>query len=62
VTKCLCRVTITDIEGSSHVVEVKASSLFEGVAQALKLHGRSIATDGFGPIKVFVFEPKKDMN
>ena len=30
-----CRVTIRDIEGMSHTVEVTASSLYEAVAQAL---------------------------
>jgi hypothetical protein len=43
----LCRVTITDFKGGGHVVEVKASSLFEAVAQAVKLKGGHIATDGF---------------
>ena len=41
-----------------HVVEVKASSLFEAVAQAVKLKGGHIATYGFRPIKVLVYEPK----
>lgn len=59
-TECHCRVTLTDIEGGSHIVEVKASSLFEAIARALKLKGGSIATDGFRPIKVLVFEPKKE--
>jgi hypothetical protein len=59
-SECHCRVTLTDIEGGSHIVEVKASSLFEAVARALKLKGGSIATDGFRPIKVLVFEPKKE--
>jgi len=58
--ECLCRVTITDMKGGAHVVEVKASSLFEAVAQAIKIKGRHIATDGFRPIKVLVFEPKKE--
>jgi hypothetical protein len=56
----LCRVTITDIEGGGHVVEVKASSLFDAVAQAVKLKAGHIATDGFRPITVLVFEPKKE--
>jgi hypothetical protein len=59
-TECLCRVTITDMKGGAHVVEVKASSLFEAVAQAIKIKGGHIATDGFRPIKVLVFEPKKE--
>jgi hypothetical protein len=52
----LCRVTITDIEGGGHVVEVKASSLFEAVAFALETKGGSVATDGFRPIRVLVFD------
>ena len=59
-TERLCRVTITDIKGGGHVVEVKASSLFEAVAQAVKLKGGHIATDGFRPIKVMVYEPKAE--
>ena len=59
-TECLCRVTITDMKGGAHTVEVKASSLFEAVAQAVKQRGRHIATDGFRPIKVLVYEPKKE--
>ena len=35
------RVTIVDIKGGAHVIEVKASSLFEAVAQAVKLKKRS---------------------
>ena len=42
-TECHCRVTLTDIEGGSHVVEVKASSLFEAIARALKLKAGNIA-------------------
>jgi hypothetical protein len=37
---------------------VTASSLFEAVAQAVKLKGVHIATDGFRPIEVLVYEPK----
>jgi hypothetical protein len=59
-TECLCRVTITDIKGGGHVVEVKAWSLFEAVAQAVKLKGGHITTDGFRPIKVLVHEPKSE--
>ena len=59
-SECHCRVTLTDIEGGSHIVEVKAASLFEAIARALKLKGGNIATDGFRPIKVLVFEPKKE--
>lgn len=35
---------------------VKASSLFQAVALALRTEGGSVATDGFRPIKVFVFD------
>ena len=57
----LCRVTITDIKGGGHVVEVKASSIFEAVAQAVKSKGGHIATThGFRPIKVLVYEPKAE--
>ncbi len=49
---------LTDIKGAGHVVEVEASSLFEAVARAVKLKAGSIATDGFRPIKVLVYEPK----
>jgi hypothetical protein len=59
-TECLCRVTITDMKGGGHVIEVKASSLFEAVAQAIKTKGGSVATVGFRPIKVMVFEPKAE--
>jgi hypothetical protein len=59
-TERLCRVTITDIKGGGHVVEVKASSLFEAVAQAVKMKGGHIGTDGFRPIKVLVYEPKTE--
>jgi hypothetical protein len=56
-TARLCRVSITDRDGSSHFIDVTASSLFEAVALALKSKGGgSTATDGFRPIKVF--EPK----
>jgi hypothetical protein len=59
-TECLCRVTITDIEGGGHVIELRASSLFDAVGQAVKLQGGHIATDGFRPIKVLVYEPKAE--
>jgi hypothetical protein len=58
--ECLCRVTITDIKGGGHVIEVKASSVYEAVAQAVKLKAANIATDGFRPIKVSVYEPKAE--
>jgi hypothetical protein len=55
-----CPVTITGIKGGGHVVEVKASSLFEAIAQAIKTKGGHVATDGFRPIKVMVYEPKAE--
>jgi hypothetical protein len=58
--ECLCRVTITDIKRGGHVVEVKASSLYEAVAKAIQTKGGHVATDGFRPIKVMVYEPKAE--
>jgi hypothetical protein len=55
----LCRVTITDIKGGGHVVEVKASSLLKP-SQAVKLKAGHIPTDGFRPIKVLVHEPRAE--
>ena len=43
-----------------HVIEVKVSSLFEAVAEAVKMKGGHIATDGFRPIKVRVQEPEAE--
>jgi hypothetical protein len=59
-TECLCRVTITDIKGGGHVVEVKASSLYEAVAKAIKLKKSYVATHGFRPVKVLIYEPMKE--
>jgi hypothetical protein len=58
-TECFCRVTITNMKGDGHVVEVKSSSLYEAVAKAIKLKESHVATDGFRPIKVMIYEPKK---
>ena len=53
-----CRVTITDLEGISHSVEVTAASLFEAVARGLvALRGNQWVMgipDGFAPVKVRV--------
>src|SRR5690242_10193476 len=58
-TARLCRVSITDRDGSSHFIDVTASSLFETVALALKSDGGgSTAADGIHPIKVGIFETK----
>jgi hypothetical protein len=55
-----CRVTITDMEGVAHTVEVTASSLYEAVAQALTaLRGKEWVVgipDGFAPVKVRVLD------
>jgi hypothetical protein len=59
-SECICRVTITDIKGGGHVIEVKASSLYKAVAKAIKLKDSHVATEGFRPIKVLIYEPKKE--
>jgi hypothetical protein len=55
-----CRVTITDMDGVAHTVEVTASSLYEAVAQALTaLRGKEWVVgipDGFAPVKVRVLD------
>jgi hypothetical protein len=53
-----CRVTVRDVDGTSHTAEVTASSLFEAVAQGLAAFRRSEwvegADDRFGVVKVSV--------
>ncbi len=51
-----CRVTIQDMEGVAHTVEVTAESLFEAVAQRLAALRRSDWVAGFqkGIVKVSV--------
>src|SRR6516165_7003518 len=53
-----CRVTIRDMEGVSHTVEVTASSLFEAVAQGIAAMRGKQWVDGFphgtGVVKVSV--------
>jgi hypothetical protein len=51
-----CRVTIQDLEGITHTVEVTAESLFEAVAQGLAALRRSDWVHGFhqGIVKVSV--------
>jgi hypothetical protein len=51
-----CRVTIQDLEGVSHTVEVTAESLYEAVAQGLAALRRSGWVHGFhqGVVKVSV--------
>jgi hypothetical protein len=52
-TVCSCRVTIQDLNGLPHTVEVTASSLFEAVAVGLTaLHDRRLVPDGFAPVRV----------
>jgi hypothetical protein len=49
-----CRVTIQDLEGTAHTVEVTAESLYEAVAQGLAALRRSDWVVGFqqGSVKV----------
>jgi hypothetical protein len=53
-----CRVTITDMEGIAHTVEVTAGSLYEAVALGLAaLRGHDWVTgipEGLNPVKVRV--------
>jgi hypothetical protein len=55
-----CRVTITDMEGVAHTVEVTASTLYEAVALGLTaIRGNKWVTgipDGFNPVKVRVMD------
>jgi hypothetical protein len=55
-----CRVTIQDLEGTSHTAEVTASSLFEAVAQGLAALRKNEWVEGieerFGIVKVSVAE------
>jgi hypothetical protein len=55
-----CRVTITDLEGIAHSVEVTASSLYEAVALGLTaIRGNrwvSGIPNGFNPVKVRVMD------
>jgi hypothetical protein len=51
-----CRVTVQDLEGTAHTVEVTAESLYEAVAQGLAALRRSDWVAGFqqGIVKVSV--------
>jgi hypothetical protein len=53
-----CRVTIQDLDGTSHTAEVTASSLFEAIAQGLSALRRNQWVEGieerFGIVKVSV--------
>ena len=49
-----------DVRGCAHAIKLKAGSLYEGVAEAIKKQGSSFRTDGFRPIKVLIYEPKKE--
>lgn len=50
-----CRVTVQDMEGIAHSVEVTAESLYEAVAQGLAALRRNDWIEGFpGSVKVFV--------
>jgi hypothetical protein len=53
-----CRVTVTDLEGVSHTVEVTASTLYEAVALGLMaLRGQEWVAglpEGLAPVRVTV--------
>lgn len=55
-----CRVTVQDLDGTSHTAEVTASSLFEAVAQGLAALRKNEWVEGieerFGTVKVSVAE------
>ena len=55
-----CRVTIQDLDGTSHTAEVTASSLFEAVAQGLSALRKNEWVGGieerFGIVRVSVAE------
>jgi hypothetical protein len=55
-----CRVTITDMEGVAHTVEVTASTLYEAIALGPSaIRGNKWVTgipDGFNPVKVRVLD------
>jgi len=59
-----CKVTITDLEGVAHTVEVTASSLYEAVALGLaSIRGNQWVRgipDGFNPVKVRVTDVPVD--
>jgi hypothetical protein len=52
-----CSVTITDMQGEPHTVEVAASTLFSAIAGALKeIPAGKWKANGFIPVKVRVLE------
>jgi hypothetical protein len=56
-----CRVTITDVQGRPHAIEVAASSVFEAVALGLKaMEGDKWRADGFTPVRVRVLDAPAD--
>ena len=56
-----CRVTITDVQGRIHAIEVVASTVFEAVALGLKaIEGDKWRADGFTPVKVRVSDVPAD--
>ena len=48
-----CRVTVRDIDGTSHTAEVTANSLFEAVAQGLAALRRSEWVEGIGTLNSY---------
>jgi hypothetical protein len=56
-----CRVTITDLLGKHHAIEVTASTVFEAVALGLKaMEDVKWITNGFTPVKVRVLDVPAD--
>jgi hypothetical protein len=57
-----CRVSCVDLRGVEHAIEVTTASLYEAVAQALRIFGENKWIDGIGhgqtPISVKVKHPE----
>jgi hypothetical protein len=60
----MCRVSCVDLHGVEHAVELSASSLYEAVAQALRIFRDNEWIDGIGrgqtPISVKVQHPETE--
>jgi hypothetical protein len=59
-----CRVSCVDLRGVEHAIEVTAASLYEAVAQALRIFGENEWIEGIGrgqtPISVKVKHPETE--
>ena len=59
-----CRVSCVDLGGIEHAVEVSASSLYQAIAQALRIFRDNEWIDGIGrgqtPISVKVMHPETE--